>query len=90
MELNDYISELKDSIGEVLVNIAPEMCRQVMLSVRRRLQLCVQSDGQYFGNLCKVSNLLLRQEGHQLAIFLEGLPFLQKSRRFCELVSLPL
>ena len=46
MELNDNISELKDSIAEVLVTITPEMCLQIMLSARRRLQLCVQSAGQ--------------------------------------------
>ena len=37
MELDDDISELRDSIREVLVTITPEMCRQDMLSVRRRL-----------------------------------------------------
>ena len=77
MELNDNVSELKDSIGEVLVTITPEMGRQVMLIVRRRLPLCVQSGGQYFENLCKVANLLFRQEGHQLA-FLEMVLLLQK------------
>ena len=69
MELNGDISELKDSIGEVLVTITPQKCRQVMLSVRSRLQLCVQSSGKYFENLCKVSNL---QEEHQLAFFRKG------------------
>ena len=33
MELNDDIIELKDSFGEVLVTITPEMCRKVMLSM---------------------------------------------------------
>ena len=61
MELNDDISELKDSIGEVLVTITPEMCRQAMLSMRRGLQPCVQSGGQYLENLCKVANLRFRQ-----------------------------
>ena len=41
MELNDDISELKDSIGKVLVTITPEICHQAMLSKQRRLQLCV-------------------------------------------------
>ena len=63
MELNDDISELKDGIGEALVTITTEMCRQVMLSMRRRLQSCVQSGGQYFENLCKVANLHFRQGG---------------------------
>ena len=57
MELSDNVNELKDSIGEILANITPEMCRQVMLSVWRSLQLCVQSGGQYFENLCKVANV---------------------------------
>ena len=61
MELNDNVSELKDSIGEVLVTITPEMCRQVMLSVRRPLQLCVQSGCQYLEQLCEVANLRVRQ-----------------------------
>ena len=34
MELNNDISELEDSIGEVLVTITPEMFRQVMLAQR--------------------------------------------------------
>ena len=67
MELNDNVSGLKDSIGQVLVTIEPEMCRQAMISVRRRLELCVQSGGQCFENLCKVANLHIRHEGHKLA-----------------------
>ena len=59
MKLNDNISELKDSIGEILVTITPETCHQVMLSVRPRLQSRVQSDGRYFENLYKVANLRL-------------------------------
>ena len=60
MELNDNISELKVSIEEVLVTITPEIVYQVMLSVRSRLELCFQSGGQYFENLCKVASLCLR------------------------------
>ena len=54
MELKNDISELKGSIGEVLVTITPEMCRQAMLSMRRRLQPCVQSGRQYFENLSRI------------------------------------
>ena len=64
------------------------MCLKVMLSVWRRLQLCVQSGGQYFESLCKVANLRFRQEEHQLAFF-KWMSVLQKVRRFCELVFLP-
>ena len=40
MELmNDNVSELKDSTGEVLVNNTLETLRQVLLNVRRLLQL---------------------------------------------------
>ena len=39
MELNVNLSELKDSVAEVLVTITPEMCRQVMPNVRHRLEL---------------------------------------------------
>ena len=59
MELNDNVSGLKDSIGQVLVTIKPEMCRQAMISVRRRLELFVQSGGQCLENLCKVANYTL-------------------------------
>ena len=57
MELKYDISELKDSTGEVLAIITPEVCRQVMVSMQRRLRPCVQSGGQYFENLFKVANL---------------------------------
>ena len=46
MELINVISELKNSIGEVLVTITPEICCQGMLSVQSRLQLYVKSGGQ--------------------------------------------
>ena len=62
MELNGNISELEDSIGEVLVTITPETCCQVMLGVRCRLQFCVKSGCQYFENLCKVTNLRFGHE----------------------------
>ena len=88
MELNDDIRELKDSFGEVLVTITPEMCRQVMINVRRCLELCVQPGGQCLENLCKASNFHFRQEGHKLAS-LERASFLQKGLCLCELVSLP-
>ena len=67
MEMNDDTSDLKDSFGEVLVTITCEMCRQIMISVRSRLELCVQSGGQCFENLCKVASLHFRHEGHKLA-----------------------
>ena len=78
MELNDGISELKDSIGEVHATITPEMCHQsdapvcshvlacvlacdtTSLSVRPRLQPCVQPGGQCFDDLRKVTNLRFR------------------------------
>ena len=41
MEMNDDIGELKDSFGEALVTITPDMCRQVMIIVRRRFELGV-------------------------------------------------
>ena len=41
MELND--SELEDIIGEVLITSISEMSLQIMISVRCRLQLCLQS-----------------------------------------------
>ena len=66
LELKEDISELKDSIGEVLVTITPEMCR-AMLSVRRCLQPYVQSGGQCFENLCKSRIYDLDREGHKLA-----------------------
>ena len=69
MELNDNVSELKDSIGQVLVTITPEMCLQIMLSLPRRLQLCVQSVGQYFQNLCKIANSRFKQEGCRPTFF---------------------
>ena len=59
MELTDNVSELKDSIGEVLATITPKMCHQVMLSTRQCLQLLVQSGGQYFMNLCKFTKVHL-------------------------------
>ena len=84
MELNDDISELKDSIEEVLVIITPEMCRHVMLSVRRCLELCVQSGGQYFEDLCKVTNLRFREGGTPIsksgAISAKTAPFLKKGK----------
>ena len=33
MELNGNVDELKDSIGEILATVTPEMCLEVMLSV---------------------------------------------------------
>ena len=57
MELKYDISELKDSIGEVLVIIIPEVCRKTMVGLQRRLWACVQSGGQYFENLFEVANL---------------------------------
>ena len=59
MELNGNLSELKDSIGEVLVNITYEMCRRITLSVQHRLRtantssICVKS----------LTYLLIRQRG---------------------------
>ena len=53
MGLNDNVRELKYSIGGVLVTITPEMHHQVMLSMRRLLQLYAQLGGQHFENLCK-------------------------------------
>ena len=48
-------------IGEFHVTITHEVCRQVMFSVRCRLQLCAQSGGQYFEHLCEVANVRFRQ-----------------------------
>ena len=50
MELIEDIGELKDSIWEVLVTITLEMCHQVTINVRLRLQLSIQSGSQYSGN----------------------------------------
>ena len=63
MELSDNVSGLKDSIGEALVTITPGMYRQSMLSVRRRLQLCVQSGYQHF-ELCVRSQIYAICRGH--------------------------
>ena len=63
METNGNVSELKDSVGEVLDAITPEMCRQVMLSPRRRLQLCAQTGGQQFEHGGVVAALWFRQRG---------------------------
>ena len=76
MELNGNVSELEDSINEVLVTITPVMCRQVTISMRRHLQLCVQSGGQYFENLCKSRIYTLDREGHQFA---KAAPFLEEA-----------
>ena len=51
MEKNDDISELKDSFGEVRVNIAPEMYRQAMIDQR----------ATPFGALCPVARPILRE-----------------------------
>ena len=84
MELKNDISELKDSIGEVLAVIPPEVCRHVMLSMQRRLRPCVQSGGQYFENLFKVANLHHRQGGTPTsksgAISAKTAPFLKKKQ----------
>ena len=64
MELNGNVSEVKISIGEVLVTIIAQLCRQVMFSVRRRLQLRVQSCGQH--SICVKSRIYtLGRERHQ-------------------------
>ena len=82
IELNDDISGVKDSVGEVLVTITPEMCHQVILTMRRRLQPCLQSGGQYFENLCKVAILRFRQGGTPtrkcVALSAKTEPFLKK------------
>ena len=79
MELNDSVSELKDSIGEVLVTITPEIFRQVMLSMRRLLQL-QSSRVVCTSRICAKSRIYaLDKEKHQLA---EAAPFLQKRRPF--------
>ena len=82
MEMNDDISELKDSIGQVLVTITPEMCRQIMLSLPRRLQLCVQSGG-HTSRICVKSRICVsgRRDADLFFFFLV--------RRSCELVSIP-
>ena len=82
--------ELKDSLGEVLVAITPEICRQVMLNVRRLNQRSRFSrKGTVFASwfsfassraanasrICVKSRIYaLRQEGHQLVFF-----FLQRA-----------
>ena len=66
--MNDDISELQDSFWEVLITIKPEMCHQVMISVRRRLELGVQSGGQCFENLCIIAKLRVRQGGTPIRI----------------------
>ena len=60
-QLNNNVNEVKDSVEDVLVTTSVEMCRQVMLSVRRRLRPSVQSGGRYFEHLCEVANLCSRQ-----------------------------
>ena len=42
VELNGNVRKLSDGIGEALVAITPEMCRQAMLNMRHRLHLCAQ------------------------------------------------
>ena len=49
MELNDNVSELKHSIGEVFVTITPEMRHLVTLSGRLRLQYARSGD-QHLGH----------------------------------------
>ena len=79
MELDDNVSEREDSIGEVLVSIIPEIFRQVMLSVRRLLQL-QSSRAASTSRICVESQIYaLDKKGHQLA---EATPFLQKRRTF--------
>ena len=45
------LTELKDSISEVLGTITPELCQQVIANMRRRLQLCDQLGGRHFEHL---------------------------------------
>ena len=79
LELNDNVSDLKDSIGVVLVTITPEIFRQVMLSVRRLLQL-QSCRAVRTSTICVEWRIYaLDKEGHQIA---EAVPFLQKRRPF--------
>ena len=63
MEFNENVNKLEEGIGEIIVTITSEMCRQVMLSVRRRLQLRARSGDQHFGHTCKVASLRFRHRG---------------------------
>ena len=60
MELNDNASELKESIGEVLItnharNVPPGHAQRAT-----PLAALIRSGGQYFENLCNDANLRLR------------------------------
>ena len=62
-ELNDNVSELKDSIGEVLIKITPAICCLVMLGMRRIFTVVSSRAADTSERLREVAYLRFKQRG---------------------------
>ena len=71
MVSNGNVSELEDGIEEVIVTNTPEICRQVILNVRRSLQIYVQTGLSTHPSICVKSRIYAAgSEGHHLPFLL--------------------